>query len=135
MQIIFYLDIVYTYGAGCIHSGITLTVPTKYDYAGIRRSLRRLGKTLRIILLVGIQNFSTMVFTVWLLHVLAHDDHFGSQPDRNQSVKYVLFFRQRSRDLNQVANTLRCRCHLCRIVILIQVRHDREGIFFRSCVR
>ena len=92
MQIIFYLDLIYACGAGFIHSGNTLTVPTKYDYAGIRRSLRRLGKTLRIILLVGIQNFSTMVFTVWLLHELAHDDHFVSQPDCNQSVKYVFFF-------------------------------------------
>jgi len=38
------------------------------------------------------QTFSTVVFTVWLLYVWIKDSNFGSQPECNHLVKYVLFF-------------------------------------------
>ncbi|KAI0296551.1 hypothetical protein B0F90DRAFT_1023006 [Multifurca ochricompacta] len=38
------------------------------------------------------QIFSTVVFTIWLLYVWIEDSHFGSQPDCNHLVKYVILF-------------------------------------------
>jgi hypothetical protein len=41
---------------------------------------------------ITIQTFSTVIFTVWLLYVWVKDSDFGSQPECNHLVKYVLFF-------------------------------------------
>ena len=41
---------------------------------------------------ITIQTFSTVVFTVWLLYVWIKDSNFGSQPQCNHLVKYVLLF-------------------------------------------
>ena len=41
---------------------------------------------------IAVQTFSTVVFTVWLLYVWIKDSSFGSQPECNHLVKYVLFF-------------------------------------------
>jgi hypothetical protein len=41
---------------------------------------------------IGVQTFTTMVFTVWLLYVWIKDIDFGSQPSCNHLVKYVIFF-------------------------------------------
>jgi hypothetical protein len=71
MQIIFSLDFVYAYGM---------------------RRFSRSRNALRAVILVSIQMFSTAVFTIWLLYVWAQNSRFGSQPDCNHVVKYVLFF-------------------------------------------
>ena len=91
MQIIFSLDFVYAYGAGCTHLRITPTALTRYDDAGMRR-FSRSRNALRSVLLVSIQMFSTAVFTIWLLYVWAQNSRFGSQPECTHVVKYVLFF-------------------------------------------
>jgi len=92
MQIIFSLDFVYAYGAGCIHSGITLTALTGYDDAGMRRFFQRSRNALRATLVIAVQMLSTTVFTGWLLYVWAQNSHFGPQPDCSHVVKYVFFF-------------------------------------------
>ena len=46
----------------------------------------------RMKLFIGIQAFSTAMFTVWLLYVWIKDSDFGSQPECNHLVKYVLLF-------------------------------------------
>ena len=56
------------------------------------RRISRSGNVLRAVLLVSIQMFSTAVFTIWLLYVWAQNSRFGSLPDCNHVVKYVLFF-------------------------------------------
>ena len=98
MQIIFSLDFVYAYGANYTHSGIALTALTRYNDAGMRRFSRSIAtatgsrNVLRAVLLVSIQMFSTAVFTIWLLYVWAQNSRFGSQPECNHVVKYVIFF-------------------------------------------
>jgi len=71
MQIIFSLDFVYAYG--------------------MRRFFRS-KNTLRATLIITVQMLSTAVFTIWVLYVWAQNAHFGSQPECNHVVKYVLFF-------------------------------------------
>jgi hypothetical protein len=41
---------------------------------------------------IGVQTFTTVVFTVWLLYVWIKGVDFGSQPACNHLVKYVLVF-------------------------------------------
>jgi hypothetical protein len=41
---------------------------------------------------ISVQTFSTVVFTVWLLYVWIKDNDFGSTPQCNHLVKYVLLF-------------------------------------------
>jgi hypothetical protein len=43
---------------------------------------------------IAIQMFTTVVFTAWLLIVWIKGSHFGSQPECNHLVKYVLVFKQ-----------------------------------------
>jgi hypothetical protein len=43
---------------------------------------------------IGVQAFSTTMFTVWLLYVWIKDSDFGSQPECNHLVKYVLLFAE-----------------------------------------
>ncbi|KAI0287344.1 hypothetical protein BC826DRAFT_1108519 [Russula brevipes] len=72
MQITFSLNIVYTYGQ--------------------RRFIQSSSRDFRMKIFITIQMFSTMIFTVWLLYVWVKDSDFGSQPECNHLVKYVLFF-------------------------------------------
>jgi len=72
MQIIFSLNFVYSYGQ--------------------RRFIRSSGQNLRMKIFIAVQTFSTVVFTIWLLYVWIKDSSFGSQPECNHLVKYVLFF-------------------------------------------
>ncbi|KAI9430183.1 hypothetical protein H4582DRAFT_2019093 [Lactarius indigo] len=58
----------------------------------MRRFFQSSRNPLRATLVIAVQMFSTAVFTVWLLCVWAQNSHFGSQPDCNHLVKYVLFF-------------------------------------------
>ena len=46
----------------------------------------------RMKIFIGIQAFSTALFTIWLLYVWIKDSDFGSQPECNHLAKYVLFF-------------------------------------------
>jgi hypothetical protein len=41
---------------------------------------------------IGVQTFTTVVFTVWLLYVWIKGSDFGSQQACNHLVKYVLLF-------------------------------------------
>ncbi|KAH9958815.1 hypothetical protein BC827DRAFT_1269263 [Russula dissimulans] len=72
MQIIFSLNFVYAYGQ--------------------RRFIRSSRRDFRMKSFIAVQTFSTVVFTVWLLYVWIKDSSFGSQPECNHLVKYVLFF-------------------------------------------
>jgi hypothetical protein len=56
------------------------------------RRFSRSRNALRAVLLVSIQMFSTAVFTIWLLYVWAQNSRFGSLPECNHVVKYVLLF-------------------------------------------
>jgi hypothetical protein len=49
-------------------------------------------KFYRMKVITGIQTFTTVMFTIWLLYVWIKDSHFGSQPQCNHLVKYVFFF-------------------------------------------
>ncbi|KAN0130049.1 hypothetical protein V8E53_012203 [Lactarius tabidus] len=71
MQFIFYLDFVYAYGM---------------------RRFSRSRNALRTFLLFSIQMLSTAVFTIWSLYVWTQNSRFGSQPECNHVVEYVLFF-------------------------------------------
>jgi len=79
MQIIFSLDFVYAHGQRRF-------IRSESDEPS-ERDLR-----VRMKLFIGIQAFSTAVFTVWLLYVWIKDSDFGSQPECNHLVKYVLLF-------------------------------------------
>ncbi|KAI9455211.1 hypothetical protein F5148DRAFT_1226572 [Russula earlei] len=72
MQIIFCLNLVYEYGQ--------------------RRFIRSSSRDLGMKIFIAVQTFSTVLFTVWLLYVWIKDGNFGSQPECNHLVKYVLFF-------------------------------------------
>ena len=54
-------------------------------------------------ILIGVQTLSTVVFTVWLMYVWVKDSSFGSQPECNYLVKYVLVFA----DVRATADWLR----------------------------
>jgi hypothetical protein len=41
---------------------------------------------------IAVQTLSTLLFIAWLLYVWVKDSKFGSQPECNHLVKYVLFF-------------------------------------------
>jgi hypothetical protein len=41
---------------------------------------------------IAVQTLSTLLFIAWLLYVWIKDSKFGSQPECNHLVKYVLFF-------------------------------------------
>jgi len=79
MQIIFSLNFVYDYGMRKFirHS---------------KSSPESRGNFRRMKVIIAIQTFTTVVFTIWLLYVWIKDSHFGSQPECNHLVKYVLFF-------------------------------------------
>jgi len=71
MQIIFSLNFVYGYG----------------------QRLYRYNQTdFRLKVFIGVQTFTTVVFTVWLLYVWIKGSNFGSQQACNHLVKYVLLF-------------------------------------------
>jgi hypothetical protein len=46
----------------------------------------------RMKVIIGIQTFTTVMFTIWLLYVWIKDSHFGSQQECNHLVKYVFFY-------------------------------------------
>ncbi|KAH9986662.1 hypothetical protein BJV74DRAFT_531954 [Russula compacta] len=83
MQIIFSLNFVYSYGQ--------------------RRFLRSSKRIFRMKIFIGVQTLSTVVFTVWLMYVWIKDSSFGSQPECNHLVKYVLVFA----DVRATVNWLR----------------------------
>lgn len=90
MQIIFSLNFVYAYGMLCVHSTTILKILT--GGVGQRRLFRSTKTDFRMKIFIWVQNFTTGVFTVWLLYVWIKDSSFGSQPSCNDLVKYVLFF-------------------------------------------
>jgi hypothetical protein len=59
---------------------------------GQRRFIRSSSRKFRMKIYIAIQTFSTVVFTIWLLYVWIKDSSFGSQPECNHLVKYVLLF-------------------------------------------
>src|SRR5579863_1163422 len=59
---------------------------------GQRRFIRSTGGDFRMKIFITVQTFSTLVFIAWLLYVWIKDSKFGSQPECNHLVKYVLFF-------------------------------------------
>ncbi|KAI0298815.1 hypothetical protein BC826DRAFT_996738 [Russula brevipes] len=46
----------------------------------------------RMTIFMTVQALSTVMFTVWLLYVMVKDSDFGSQPECNHLVRYVLVF-------------------------------------------
>jgi len=86
MQIIFSLNFVYSYGQ--------------------RRFIRSSGQNLRMKIFIAVQTFSTVVFTIWLLYVWIKDSSFGSQPECNHLVKYVLFFCRCEGDCDLAAGSV-----------------------------
>ncbi len=95
MQIMFSLNFVYAYGASGIHFLVSFAALTRYGDAGMRRyfqSSKNALNALRATLVIAVQLLSTTVFTVWLIYVWLQDSHFGSQPDCNHLVKYVIIF-------------------------------------------
>jgi len=59
---------------------------------GQRRFIRSNKADFRMKTFIWVQQFTTVVFTVWLLYVWIKDVDFGSQRSCNNLVKYVLFF-------------------------------------------
>jgi hypothetical protein len=100
MQIIFSLNFVYSYGVVFVHSNIILKPLIGYENAGMRKFMRgpnsdsteSRAKFRRMKIIIGIQTFTTLMFTIWLLYVWVKDSRFGSQPECNHLVKYVFFF-------------------------------------------
>ena len=93
MQIIFSLNFVYAYGMLCVHSTIVFeTLIRRGGILGQRRFIRSKSNDFRMKIFIGVQTFTTMVFTVWVLYVWIKDIDFGSQPSCNHLVKYVIFF-------------------------------------------
>jgi hypothetical protein len=93
MQIIFSLNFVYEYGMLCVHSTTVFGILTRRGgIVGQRRFIRSNRTDFRMKIFIGVQTFTTMVFTVWLLYVWIKDIDFGSQPSCNHLVKYVIFF-------------------------------------------
>ena len=91
MQIIFSLNYIYAYGMLCIQSTTIFKTLTR-SCVGQRRFIRSSQKDLRMKIFIGVQSFTTAVFTVWLLYVWTKGSDFGSQAPCNHLVKYVLFF-------------------------------------------
>jgi hypothetical protein len=60
---------------------------------GAGQRLYRYNQTdFRLKVFIGVQTFTTVVFTVWLLYVWIKGSNFGSQQACNHLVKYVLLF-------------------------------------------
>jgi hypothetical protein len=94
MQSIFSLNFVYEYGkdlhplerhsqhadgaCGVGQRKLIRVPPSKRDF--------------RMKIFSAVQTFSTVAFTAWLLYVWIKDSNFGSQPECNHLVKYVLVF-------------------------------------------
>ena len=93
MQILFSLNFVYGYGMAYIYSSINSeTLTRRWGGVGQRRFIRSDQKDFRMKIFIGFQTLTTVVFTVWLLYVWIKGSNFGSQPNCNYLVKYVLFF-------------------------------------------
>jgi hypothetical protein len=87
MQILFSLSFVYTYGMVCIYSTVILKSFT--EGTGQRRPYNKTDFRMKVY--IGVQTFTTVVFTVWLLYVWIKGSNFGSQKACNHLVKYVVF--------------------------------------------
>jgi hypothetical protein len=98
MQIIFSLNFVYSYGMLLVHSLLKLLM--RYANTGMKKFVRDSSsnspesrvKLRRTKIIIGIQTFTTVMFTIWLLYVWLKDSHFGSQPECNHLVKYVFVY-------------------------------------------
>ena len=78
------------------HLTTALKTLTGLRRVGQRRFIRsesdEPSERVRMKIFIGVQAFSTAMFTVWLLYVWIKDSDFGSQPECNHLVKYVLLF-------------------------------------------
>ena len=94
MQIIFSLDFVYAYGMASVSFGHHSRNADGVGDTGQRRFIRvhPSERDFRMKVFISVQTFSTVMFTVWLLYVWIKDRDFGSQPQCNHLVKYVLLF-------------------------------------------
>jgi hypothetical protein len=73
----------------CIHS--TIILKSFIGGVGQRRHYRSIKFGFRMRIFIGIQMFTTVVFTVWLLYVWFKASNFGSQKVCNHLVKYAVF--------------------------------------------
>ena len=92
MQIIFSLDFVYAYGMAGVLFGRHSRNADGVGDTGQRRFIRSSERDFRMKVFISVQTFSTVIFTVWLLYVWIKDSNFGSKPQCNHLVKYVLLF-------------------------------------------
>jgi hypothetical protein len=104
MQIILSLNFFYLYSKFFVHLNTILKPLMGYDGAGIRKFIRDSSrassrdcaesrtKFLCRKVIIAIQTFTTLMFTVWLVYVWIKGSQFGSQPECNHFVKYVFFF-------------------------------------------
>jgi hypothetical protein len=104
MQIIFSLNFVYSYSMVFVHLNTILKPLIRFDCAGMRKFVRDSSrassrdsaesrtKFRRMKVIITIQTFTILIFTIWLLYVWIKDSHFGSQPECNHVVKYVFFY-------------------------------------------
>ena len=76
---------------------------------------------------ITIQTFSTVVFTVWLLYVWIKDSNFGSQPQCNHLVKYVLLFA----DVKVTMTWLRVLFIILRVLFIIYLVINACTLLFR----
>lgn len=78
------------------HLTTVLKALTGLRRVGQRRFIRsesdEPSERVRMKIFIGVQAFSTTMFTVWLFYVWVKDSDFGSQPECNHLVKYVLLF-------------------------------------------
>jgi hypothetical protein len=61
-------------------------------YGAGQRRYRDNETDFRLKIFIGVQTFTTVVFTVWLLYVWIKGSNFGSQRACNHLVKYALLF-------------------------------------------
>jgi hypothetical protein len=92
MQIIFSLNFIYGYGMLCVPSSFTIFETLTRRGVGQKRFIRTRRNDLRLKIFIGVQTFTTAVFTIWLLYVWIKGSNFGSQPSCNHLVRYVVFF-------------------------------------------
>jgi len=96
MQIIFSLNWVYSYGMFSACSIIVLESLVMYEDVGMRRfapsSESEKNEKVHYWIIVVIQKITTLMFTIWLLYVWINDRSFGSLPQCNHLVKYVILF-------------------------------------------
>jgi hypothetical protein len=72
----------------------------RYANVGMRKFVRDSSsnspesrvKLRRTKIIIGVQTFTTVLFTIWLLYVWIKGSRFGSQPECNHLVKYVFFY-------------------------------------------